>query len=173
MDEKKDYWEIYDSIESSIKFADTKAIAFIGIIGILLNFFQKQLMEVLTLPATNSLKILCIISIFSLISSLILSILCLYPRKSDETDKNAFYYKSIAKNFSEKEYCKYLHEIPNKTFNEQLNVQIYQLATVCDEKYKYVKYSLRLFIIGIGLLILLLILLYFNISTDVINLKIA
>ena len=156
MDEKKDYWQIYNAIESSIKFADTKAISFIGIIGILLTLFQKQLVNILILPPTNPIKILSIISIALLLGSIICSILCLYPRKSDETEKNAFYYKSIAKNFDEKRYCKYLYELPSETFDKQIGMQIYQLATVCDKKYRYVKWSLRFFISGIAFLILLI-----------------
>jgi hypothetical protein len=155
MDEKKDYWQIYNAIESSIKFADTKAMSFIGIIGIILTILQKRLVDILKLPPTNSIKILCVISVVLLIGSVICSILCLYPQKS-KTEKNAFYYKSIAKNFDEERYCEYLNEISNETFDKQLSIQIYQLATVCDKKYKFVKWSLWFFISGIAFLILLL-----------------
>lgn len=166
MDEKQDYWKIYNLTESWIKFADAKAIAFLGIIGIILTIFIKQFQYVLSLPVTNLIKLLSIISIAFLIISVIFSILCLYPQKSDKTEKNAFYYKAISNNFDSENYQKYLRDLNDETFYNQLAIQIFQLASVCDKKYEYVEKSLKFFIYSIVILIILMICLYFNISFD-------
>ena len=92
--------------------------------------------------------------------------LCLYPQKSDKTEKNAFYYKAISNNFDFENYQKYLGDLNDETFYNQLAIQIFQLASVCDKKYEYVEKSLKFFIYSIVTLIILMICLYFNISFD-------
>ncbi|MEE0942221.1 MAG: DUF5706 domain-containing protein [Methanobrevibacter sp.] len=170
MAKKEDYWKIYHLTESWIKFADTKAIAFLGIIGIILTIFIKNFKIFSELPITNTIKLLSLISVGLLIISVFFSILCLYPQKSDKIEKNAFYYNAISHNFKQDSYGKYLDELNEETFYNQLSVQIFQLASVCDKKYCYVEKSLKFFIWGGVVLFILLLCLYFNISFDLMGL---
>jgi hypothetical protein len=155
-------WKIYEVNKEWIKFADTKAIAFIAIIGVIFNILFKVTDEIVSLSNYNIVKILYGISIFLLSISLLLSVCCLCPRtsKTDTVDKkNVIYYKSINDNFeNENDYFSELKE-SDANFDEQLSAQIYQLAKVATKKYCIVKWSLRLFAISFVLIIILMTLL--------------
>ena len=101
-------WKIYEANKEWIKFADTKAIAFIAIIGVIFNVLYKIADEIISLSNYNIVKILYGVSIVLLVVSLLLSVYCLLPRtsKTDGADVNLIYYKSINDNFdSEEKYC--------------------------------------------------------------------
>ena len=108
-------WKIYEVNKEWIKFADTKAIAFIAIIGVIFNILFKVTDEIVSLSNYNIVKILYGISIFLLSVSLLLSVCCLCPRtsKTDTVDKkNVIYYKSINDNFeNENDYFSELKKI--------------------------------------------------------------
>lgn len=148
-------WKIYDANKEWIKFADTKAIAFIAIIGVIFNVLYNMKSFVFCLENNNIIKIFYIFSIVFLFLSLILSVCCLIPRKSEVKDKNIIYYESISKNFSNEE--EYHSEIKNKkNYTSHLISQIYQLANVASDKYCTVKISLILFSFGIFVFVLFL-----------------
>ena len=78
-----------------IKFADTKAIAFIAIIGVLFNFLYSIKDKFLCLSNYHIFKILYFASFVLLAISLLCSVYCLLPRtsKTDIVEKNVIYYK--------------------------------------------------------------------------------
>ena len=154
-------WKIYNANKEWIKFADTKAIAFIAIIVILFNILFNMIDEILILSNLNIVKILYVISIVALSSSLLLSICCLFPRTggNDMADNNVIYYKAINDNFkNEKEYYAAVKD-SCCGFDEQLSAQNYQLAKVATTKYSIVKWALILFAISFALIVILLVLL--------------
>lgn len=160
----KNLWKIYDANKEWIKFADTKAIAFIAIIGVLFNFIYKINEQIICLSNYNILKITYFISIILLASSLILSVCCLIPRTSKTTEnKNIIYYKSITDNFNDgREYYDAVKKVEN--LNEQLSIQNYQLAKVASKKYGIVKCSLILFKLGFIAILIFTILLTLGVS---------
>jgi len=165
----EDLWKIYDANKEWIKFADTKAIAFIAIIGVLFNGLYKIADEIISLSNYNIVKILYCASIVLLVGSLLLSVYCLLPRtsKTEGTDVNLIYYKSINDNFdSEEKYCDAIND-ENINFKGQLCVQNYQLASVAMTKYSIVKLSLILFAAGFVLIIIFMFLLKMGWSFDV------
>lgn len=120
-------WKIYNANKEWIKFADTKAIAFIAIIGIFFNILFNVTDEILILSNFNIVKILYVISIGLLSLSLLLSICCLYPRinRTEVVENNLIYYKSINDNFkNEKEYYDAVNGT-NCGLDEQLIAQNY------------------------------------------------
>ena len=154
-------WKIYNANKEWIKFADTKAIAFIAIIGIFFNILFNVTDEILILSNFNIVKILYVISIGLLSLSLLLSICCLYPRinRTEVVENNLIYYKSINDNFkNEKEYY---DAVKGTTcgLDEQLIAQNYQLAKVATTKYSIVKWALILFATGFVVIMLLMVLL--------------
>ena len=162
-------WKIYDANKEWIKFADTKAIAFIAIIGVLFNFIYKINNQILCLSNYNILKIIYSISIILLTLSLISSVCCLIPRtsKTNTENKNIIYYKAINDNFNnENEYYNSVKKVKN--FEEQLSTQNYQLAKVATKKYKIVKCSLILFKLGFIAILIFTIFLTFGVSFNVI-----
>ena len=164
----EDYWKIYGAQKEWIKFADTKAIAFIAIIGVLFNFIYKINDQINCLSNTNILKLTYFLSIALLSISLILSVCCLIPRTSETNpkDKNIIYYKAVNDNFkNETEY--YNAVIKVKNFEEQINIQNYQLAKVATKKYLIVKWSLRLFKFGFIAILIFTILITFGVSFHV------
>ena len=143
-------WKIYETNKEWIKFADTKAIAFIAIIGVLFNFLYTIKDKFLCLSNYHIFKILYFASFGLLALSLLCSVFCLLPRtsKTDIVDNNVIYYKAINDNFKdEKEYYNAIKDAKNN-FEEQLSVQNYQLAKVASKKYSIVKVSLILFSLG-------------------------
>lgn len=146
----EDLWKIYDANKEWIKFADTKAIAFIAIIGVIFNILYK--MGSCVIYSQNIfLYISYFGSIICLIISLFCSINCLSPRKS-KTKKNIIYYESIYDNFKNED--EYHNEIVDANINKHLSSQVYQLAKVAHKKYGIVKKSLIFFGFGIVLIIL-------------------
>ncbi|WP_427831892.1 Pycsar system effector family protein [Methanobrevibacter intestini] len=149
-----DLWKIYDVNKEWIKFADTKSIAFIAIIGVIFNILFTIADKILILNNYNIIKILFVGFVVFLFISLLLSVCCLMPRTS-KTDGNVIYYKSIADNFNdEQDYCDTLKSIDNDEFKTQLSSQVYQLAIVANRKYSIVKWALRFF--GGGIILFLL-----------------
>lgn len=144
---KDDLWKIYDANKEWIKFADTKAIAFIAIIGFIFNIFYSISDDLICLKNTNVVKILFILGVVFLLISLILSITALFPRFS-KADKNFIYYKSVSDNFDNEEY--YYNEIikSKNILDKQLSYQNYQLAVLATKKYSIVKWVLITFVIG-------------------------
>lgn len=162
-------WKIYEANKEWIKFADTKAIAFIAIIGVIFNVLYKIADEIISLSNYNIVKILYGVSIVLFVVSLLLSVYCLLPRtsKTDGDDVNLIYYKSINDNFdSEEKYCDAINN-ENINFKGQLCVQNYQLASVATTKYSIVKWSLILFAAGFVLIIIFMFLLKMGWSFDV------
>ena len=162
-------WKIYDANKEWIKFADTKAIAFIAIIGILFNILFNVADEILILNNYNIVKILYVISIVLLSVSLLFSVCCLCPRtsKTDIVDNNVIYYKAINDNFkNEKEYYNAVKDAED-CFDKHLSLQNYQLAKVATTKYSIVKWSLILFAAGFMVIIILMVLLKMGWSFDV------
>ena len=49
-------WKIYEANKEWIKFADTKAIAFIAIIGVIFNVLYKIADEIISLSNYNLIK---------------------------------------------------------------------------------------------------------------------
>lgn len=146
--EKKDLWTIYDENKEWIKFADAKAIAFIAVIGVIFNILYSIKDYVY---CTDSLMIKAGYSLTFIFLSLSLfcSVICLIPRTS-KSDKNIIYYKAINDNFSnEKEYVNETKNIGEDSLNNQLSIEIYQLAKVANKKYKIINCSLKLFCVGI------------------------
>lgn len=154
----EDLWKIYEANKEWIKFADTKAIAFIAIIGVLFNFLYSIKDKFLCLSKYHIFKILYFASFVLLAISLLCSVYCLLPRtsKTDIVEKNVIYYKAINDNFKdEKEYYDAV-KCSKDGFEEQLSVQNYQLAKVATKKYSIVKVSLILFSLGfIAILIIM------------------
>lgn len=156
-----DLWKIYNANKDWIKFSDTKAIAFIAIIGILFNVLFNIIDEIIILSNFNIIKILYFISIGLLSFSLLFSICCLCPRtgRHDRVDNNVIYYETINNDFkNEKEYYDAVKD-SFCDFEEQLCAQNYQLAKIATIKYSFVKWALILFAFGFILIILLMILL--------------
>lgn len=163
--EDEDLWKIYDANKEWIKFADTKAIAFIAIIGVIFNILYNISGYILCLSNYNIIKILYISSIILLFLSLIFSLCCLLPRKSEVKNKNIIYYESINNFNNKEEYHNEIVTINNLT--QDLTSQIYQLANVASKKYCTVKKALILFGIGILLILALFLLLSLGWSFNV------
>lgn len=144
---KDDLWKIYDANKEWIKFADTKAIAFIAIIGVIFNIFYRICDELFSLENANIIKVLFILGIVLLLISLVLSVISMFPRSS-KANKNIIYYKSVNDNFdNEEEYYNEI-KISENSSCKQLSYQNYQLSVVATKKYLIVKYVLITFVIG-------------------------
>ena len=154
---EEDLWKIYDTNKEWVKFAESKAIGFIVIIGVVLNIFFNNIKDdFMCLSNYNIFKWLYLISLIFFLISLFCLIYCLIPKntKTGSEKRNVIYYKSINDNFkNENDY--YHHAINHsEDFKENLCTQIYQLAKVATNKYSIVKLALISFLFGIIILIL-------------------
>lgn len=143
----EDLWKIYEANKEWIKFADTKAIAFIAIIGVIFNIFYGICDELFSLKNANNIKLLFIMGVVFLLISLVFSVISMFPRSS-KVNKNIIYYKSVNDNFdSEEEYYNEI-KISKNNLCKQLSYQNYQLSVVATKKYRIVKCVLITFVIG-------------------------
>lgn len=154
-DDTENLWKIYDTNKDWIKFSDSKAVALLGISGVILSIIFSNINKFLTL-IQNYIFGMMIIGICCLIFSIVFAMFCLYPRtsKTDKNKKSVVYYKDIAEGFNNYDefFKKCKKNLNPENMDEILSKQIYEISIVANNKYKRVRTSI--FFFGVGTLLL-------------------
>lgn len=161
MDDKLEYlWKVYNAIDESIKFSNSKAAATLAINGILISLVLSQIINTEDfLDRYPLLTIFFIIFFLLTLFSIILCSLCLIPSSSIEKSDSIIYFERIAKNFKTDE--DYLNKVKmilsdDEESMKQLTIQIRQLSKVATYKFEYIKWGVISLSIMIFVLLIIL-----------------
>lgn len=141
-----------ERFDSYIERLDVKASFILAIASAIL---AAILIEYKSISNNCVLKVLLIVSIVFIVTSIVFSILVINPRKSKNNFKSCLYYKSIAE-MSIDEYKIYLSSINSEDiFEKRLLEETKELANICNEK--MLKCEKSSFFLVLGLVVILLI----------------
>lgn len=166
MDKQTDnLWKIYESINSWIRFSDTKAAAILASSGVILTIIFSNISKFFQLIGCNSLLmdftiVFVTIGAISGIISIIYSINCLIPRIN--VDKENINYKDSVIFFND---INERYENPNSYYTDvkkvlsdsnldpHISQEIWINSKIASLKYKSVKWSIRALGVSIFFLI--------------------
>ncbi len=143
-----------------VRYSDTKAVALLGVQGVLLGFLIKTYDGTSFNPTCFQYIVSGVGLIFNIIS-MIFAFVCLNPKlKFDNDTLSPIYFGSIALHFEKAEqYQEYI----NKAFStkdqiiHELCSQIFVNSAIAYRKFRQVTYSLRCFITSLLFWLILLI----------------
>ncbi len=155
-------WHILNLTNDWIKHSDTKAIALIGIQGVIVAFILSMLNGNNAFNAKGDYDGLIIIGgvLFNSLS-LFFAFLCLNPKLKLTGGVSPIYFGSIAENFDDSK--QYEIHFDDKFTNDEhikheLCGQIYVNSCIAQRKFKQVAYSVRLFTTSLAFWMILVIL---------------
>lgn len=161
------YWGSINYVFGLIKASEIKAGLILSFYGILLNLIYQSLGMVLApTPGKIILYILLGLWFCCIVISIYFSIRCFIPRIEAKYDKNLFFFKDVISKFgSIKEFSKTFYKVSldEKELFDQLGQQIFVISKIAAIKFKSVQRSLQF--LAFGLLVLLLIIIYYIILT--------
>lgn len=161
------YWGSIAHIMGLIKSSELKAGLILSFYGILLNFMYQNLERALD-NLSNEFFLFILIGLWLLCAmiSIYFSIRSFIPRIEAKYDKNAFFFGDVISKFGDiKEFSStfYKISIDEELLFDQLGQQIYINSKIAAIKFKNVNRALRF--LAFGLILLLLIVVYYAIST--------
>ena len=153
MNKTDSYWNILNSIDDSIKFADAKAIALLSIYSILITIVFTGSTIITSFAGLSIIRIIVlIISSLSFVVSIYYAFKCLMPSFTYKSKESVLFFLNISNKYKTADaYFKSSYQIisdENKLL-EQLAEQVYTKSIITKEKYKHVKISVNFFIVFI------------------------
>jgi hypothetical protein len=146
-------WQVLSSIQEGIRYSDGKAVALLGIQGLLIGFaivFVKNSAD--SVDINDGSKIVAIAGIIFIAVSMIFSFICMSPRLKNALKRSPIYFGSIAKNFADaRTYLKYVKtncetEDSNLEF---LAEQIHTNSIIATTKFKTISWSIKFLVLGL------------------------
>jgi len=148
-------WQIYKLVNESIRFGDTKAVAVLGIDGIIVGLIITNLSTIKGIILGNFwLLLLTIISTLSLLLSVYFALKCLNPTLKVGEPSSLIYFAHIAQKFeSYEDYHQDVNKIladDNESTKEITN-QVWVNSKVSWKKFKALAWSIRFLVLYIFL----------------------
>lgn len=161
------YWGSINYVASLIKASEIKAGLILSFFGILLNFFYQNVGMVFS-HFSNNLIIGILLGLWFLSTafSIYYSIRCFMPRIEAKYDKNIFFFGDVITKFGGiKEFSKSFYRISldEDQIFDHLGQQIYINSKIASRKFQNVNRSLKF--LAAGLVILLLIVIYYAVTS--------
>ena len=161
------YWGSINYVASLIKASEIKAGLILSFFGILLNFFYQNVGMVFS-HFSNNLVIGILLGLWFLSTafSIYYSIRCFMPRIEAKYDKNIFFFGDVITKFGGiKEFSKSFFRISldEDQLFDHLGQQIYINSKIASRKFQNVNKALKF--LALGLVILLLIAIYYAITS--------
>jgi hypothetical protein len=156
METNEKYWNILQQINDWVKYSETKASIILTVHGIIITVVYSNSKSVFeALNQSNFLFYSTLLYIALSILSIFFSFRCVNPRLKNPNPTSIIYFGHIAKKFPNfKNY--YNHSKPiivdENAFSEQISEQIFINSGIAWKKFVNVSWSLRIFIIGIVVL---------------------
>ncbi|SDB19539.1 hypothetical protein SAMN03097699_0035 [Flavobacteriaceae bacterium MAR_2010_188] len=161
------YWASIEYVSKLIQSSELKAGLILSIYGIMLNFIYQNIpMVVDKVTHDTFFYILLFIWFVITVCSMYFSIRCFMPRIEGKYEKNIFFFGDIVSKFGDiKEFSRtfYNISIEEEKLFDQLGQQIYINSKIASLKFKYVNKSLKL--LALGLILLLVIVIYYIVMT--------
>lgn len=157
------YWGSINYVAGLIKASELKAGLILSFYGILLNFiYQSIRMAMVKTPSQTILFVLLGLWFCFTVASIYFSIRCFIPRIEAKYDKNIFFFRDVITKFGTiKEFSKTFYDISrdeDQVF-DHLGQQVFIMSKIATVKFKNVQRSLKF--LALGLLVLLLIIVYY------------
>lgn len=147
-------------IQDSIKFADTKAGALLGMDGLITKLaFDEIRSESGTLYRIgDSLGLfnltLLIVGVVFLLAGIVLAIFVVFPRSSSKLHKGFIFWENVAEYKSAKEYTNEFMNLPEDEIDRKIAEENYYLATTATRKYQVLRHGFWVSSIGVSLFLI-------------------
>ena len=154
-------WNIYNIQKDWISISDAKAVAIIGIYGVIGTILIPDFLSWINSDGFNiytfiGLTVLLIIPF----SSLVLSFLTIIPRLKSDRNNSIIYYQKIAKNFTNPESYYEAASLAissdNNSYEKEISSQIWNLSKIAELKYRYISFAMILLLLSFILTISLM-----------------
>lgn len=154
-------WQILSMINGWVRYSDGKAVALLGIQGILIGLIIAFIKDSYSISSSTLFSsIFLIAGIISIAASMVFTFLCLSPRLKNSNGISPIFFRSIATNFqNSNEYMKYLQENFNSEENisKYLSEQIHANSKIANKKFGVVSWATRLLMLGLAFWVVLFI----------------
>lgn len=150
------FWQILSATNEWVRYSDGKAVALLGIQGVLIGLSVTLLKDWFTANDTTlASKILICAGAISIGMSALFTFFCLLPRLKNDNKikKSPIYFGSIAVHFQNSDaYAKYIKENfeSDEDISDALTDQIYINARIANAKFMWLTWSIRLIMIGLA-----------------------
>ena len=146
-------WQVLLQTNEWVRYSDGKAVALLGIQGVLIGLFLLFLRDLnqgagLT-PASTALLSAGIVCI---LASMVFTFLCLTPRLKSGGKASPIFFWYVAASFkTPKDYSQYLGEnfSTEEQISEVLAEQIHANSRIASVKFRWVSWSTRLTLLGL------------------------
>lgn len=147
------YWYTISYVSALIKSSELKAGLILSFYGIILNFIYQGAQSLET-DVTKDIILLGITILWVLITafSILFCIRCFIPKIEGNFDKNMFFFKDVISRYGNiKEFSKsfFKMSIDEDELFLQLGEQVYIVSKIADWKFKNVKRAINLLAIGL------------------------
>lgn len=144
-------WQIFSSTNEWLRYSDGKAVALLGIQGVLIGLAIAFISSSSSSEKPVASTIFLIIGFVSLVISMFASFMTLSPRLKGSGKISPIYFGSISVNFKNSDsYTKFLKENFNTDdkVTDALSEQIHTNSKIASIKFKWVSWSMRFLVIG-------------------------
>ena len=144
-------WQTLSQTNEWVKYSDGKAVALLGIQGVLIGLVVALAKDFST-DVSLAPAIFFITGTTCIVAAMFFTFLCLIPHLRGSGKTSPIFFKSVAINFKNpEEYSRYLRENFNSDENasEALAEQIYANSKIATIKFKWVALSTSLTLLGL------------------------
>lgn len=136
-------WKIHEHLSENIKFADAKA-------GLLIIFISTLIGALHTTGNTKQLAIfslsfrgiILLLTLMLMLTSIFFAVIVILPRLKTSVNTGIIFWVGILTHGKSDSYAEKMATVTEADLINQLSAQVFDLAEICNQKYKYVKYSL-------------------------------
>lgn len=156
-------WQILSATNEWVRYSDGKAVALLGIQGVLIGLTVVFLKDLTSDDSTLVSKIFLLAGLVSITLSMLFTFLCLTPRlkSAGKIKVSPIYFGSIATHFQDSNaYIKFLKENFNTEdkIADALAEQVYINAGIANTKFRWVSWSTKLLVLGLVFLAVFIVL---------------
>jgi hypothetical protein len=147
-------WTIFSSTNEWLRYSDGKAVALLGIQGILIGLAVAVLPNVFSSDKSVASMVFLILGFISIVASVIFTFLTFNPRLKSSGNISPIYFKSISSSFSDSDhYVQFIKEkfTVDSDVTDAIAEQIHTNSRIATAKFKWLSWSMSFLFIGFGL----------------------
>ena len=146
-------WQTFSQTNEWVRYSDGKAVALLGIQGVLIGLAVTFLKDFLTGTSLSVVSmVLFIAGLIFIVTAVICTFLCLTPRLKNSGKISPIFFQSIAANFNKPEdYRQFITENFNTDENasKALAEQVHANSKIATIKFRWVSWSTGLTVLGL------------------------
>jgi hypothetical protein len=150
---EKRLWQVLSTIQEGIRYSDGKAVALLGIQGVLIGLAVVFVTDTYASFCTTMIfSLFLFVGIIFITISMIFSFMCLSPRLKNAVEISPIYFSSIAKNF--KNWGTYITYFKDNfdsevKITESIAEQIHTNSIIANKKFQMVSWSIKFLVLGL------------------------